>query len=564
MPLESVLPNARCGTPSSVVALVGAFMALGYVLPNHAPPWMSFWQESSVATALALLATATLLFEQRGSIGWRWPGLLVIPPIQFLSGLIPFLQTAWMPSLYLLGLLLALLTGAALERREPSLVLWLLLASVWLAAIVSVALQLYQWLALQPGVGTLWVYRAGGGRPAANLGQPNSLSTVIVLALLATYWLWRRTMIGASVAVPVAGYLLVGLALTQSRTGLLNALIVSAALLLWHRRRPAPGLTLSVLGLVIFLFAAFAGYSAISRHIGLPLDADLVGRAGVGSRPLAWRMFVEGILQRPVVGHGWGRSFLAQMNGALDHSPLHEVFLSAHNVLLELAFWSGLPMAVAFAVGLALWLQACARRIANEASMLLLLFVAVVLVHAMLEYPLAYAYFLLPVGLAAGALSQRVDLEPVCRSPAWVAAGLLVVATVAFGITARDYLRVEQSYRDLLYEKARIQSDIKGSPPDVVVLSSLRELIVFTRFVPRVGMSEAELSWMADVVSTHPGAAGFAKVALALALNGKAAEAQKWVDTLCSIFAEVQCAALAAEWSTTAERYPTLRVVVWP
>jgi hypothetical protein len=69
---------------------------------------------------------------------------------------------------------------------------------------------------------------------------------------------------------------------------------------------------------------------------------------------------------------------------------------------------------------------------------------------------------------------------------------------------------------------------------------------------------------MEDVVSTHPGAAGFAKLALALAMNGRSAEAQKWVDTLCSIFVDAQCAALAAEWSAAAERYPELRAVTWP
>jgi hypothetical protein len=53
-------------------------------------------------------------------------------------------------------------------------------------------------------------------------------------------------------------------------------------------------------------------------------------------------------------------------------------------------------------------------------------------------------------------------------------------------------------------------------------------------------------------------------LALALAMNGRAAEAQKWVDILCSVFTEAQCAALAAEWSAMAEKEPAVRVVVWP
>jgi hypothetical protein len=568
MHLESTIGSTGRVIPVFGLALAGALMVLAFLLPNHAPPWMSFWQECLMAMAVLLVVFA--LLGERRRVAWQWPelmvlGLLALPPIQFLSGRILFLQTAWMHSLYLLGLLVAMLAGAALARREPSQLLWLLLGPVWLASIVSVALQLYQWLALPPGAGTLWVYRAVGGRPSANLGQANALASVIVLGLLATYGMWWRDLLRPGAALAAAAYLLMGLVLTQSRTGLLNALIVAASLLLWHRSRPVPGLTRAMFALVILLCVAFVGYSAFSAQIGLPLDpAVAAGRASVGPRPLAWRIFAESVLQYPLFGHGWGQSFLAQMNGALDHPPLHRVFLSAHNLPLELAVWTGLPIALLVVVGLAVWLRACAMRIADERTLLLLLFVVVLLVHALFEYPLAYAYFLLPAGLAAGALSQRVGFKTIWHSPQWVIAGLVVVAAGALAVTVRDYLRVEQSYRDLLFEKARIQSEVQGEPPEVLVLTSLRELIVFSRRVPGSGMSETELSWMTDVVSTHPGAAGFAKVALALVMNGKAVEAQKWVDTLCSVFTEAQCAALAAEWSTTAEKHPEMRVVVWP
>ncbi len=568
---EPVMQRCRpgAGTPRIVVAMVGACLTLAYVLPNHAPPWQSFWHELFVAAALAGLALATLL-GRRHTRGWHWPdlvilGLLLIPPIQYLSGAIPFLQTAWMNSLYLLGLLLAMRTGVVCEVDKPTKVLWILLAAVWLAAIASVAMQWVQWLVMGPGESTLWLYRSAGGRPAANLGQPNSLASVIVLALLGTYALWRRALFSAVPALVVAAYLISGLALTQSRTGLLNAFLLGAALLLWHRRRPVPGLPLALTGLALLLAGAFVGYAAFGSQFSPGAAQDLSAtRATVGSRPMAWQLAVTSIGQHPWFGHGWGRSFVAQLDGALVRPALHEVFLSVHNLFLDLALWNGLPIAVGLAIGLLLWLRECVRRMEDETTLLLTLFVGVLLVHAMLEFPLTYAYFLLPAGVAMGALNQRIGLKVVWRAPAAVGAALLAAAVLGLALTVRDYLRVEQSYRDLLLEKARIISPVPGAPPDVLVLTSLRDLIVLSRVVPDVGMSASEISWMRDVASTHPGPGNFATLATALALNGQATEAQQWVDKLCRIFTEPQCAVMAEDWALRAQAEPELRAVHWP
>ena len=299
-----------------------------------------------------------------------------------------------------------------MERRQPAAVLSLLLAAIWLAAVVSVGLQFYQWLVLQPGESTAWVYSAIGGRPSANLGQANSVGTIIVIALLGTYWLWYRAAIGAALALAVATFLLMGLALTQSRTALLNALFIAASIYLWHRHRAGPRMTLSLLGLVVVLCVAFVGYSAIGRLAEQLPSLNLAAeRASAGARPLAWQVFADGVLQRPLGGYGWGQSFLAQVEVSLNHPPIHRVFLSAHNLLIDLALWSGLPIALLVLAVVAWWLRECIRRIEDEASMLLLLLIVVLLVHSLFEYPLAYAYFLLPAGLAAGALNQRMDFK---------------------------------------------------------------------------------------------------------------------------------------------------------
>lgn len=551
-----------------IVGTAMSLLALAYVVPNHAPPWMSFVQEAVAALALLIMA-ASVLVRVRGRTEWRAAecvvlALAAVPMLQFSLGQLAFLQTAWMHSLYLLGLLLALQAGSAMERRSPQQVLWALMLPVWLAAIVSVALQLTQWLVMEPGVGTLWVYRAVGARPAANLGQPNAVATLLVLGLLATFWMWQQAKLRAAVACGVAAYLLFGLAITQSRAGLLNALLVAAALLAW-RRGALRRSRLPVLALVGFLLAAFIAYPALSALVDRPLGGNgLADRTSADVRPLTWRLFLAAIGQMPLTGYGWGQAFAGQLAAALDHPALHRVFLSAHNIALDLALWSGIPLAITLLAAVVLWGLDCWRRAADEADLLLLLFIAVPLVHALFEYPLHYAYFLLPVGLAAGALNERLQFRPCWRLPAACSAALCVAGAVGFGVTVRDYLRVEESFRELLLEKARIERRVPVTVPDVWVLTSLRDLIVSSRLQPRADMPASELALMTRVLQVHPGATGFARLAEALVLNGQPAAAQQRVDLLCRIFDRAQCAALAADWREAARQQPALQAIRWP
>jgi hypothetical protein len=240
------------------------------------------------------------------------------------------------------------------------------------------------------------------------------------------------------------------------------------------------------------------------------------------------------------------------------------VLLSAHNLLLDLVLWNGIPLGLAVFAGLLLWLRTCQVRSKTEPARLLLLAIAILVVHAMFEYPLTYAYFLLPFGLLAGALGQRVNLAVVLQPRRWLTLTLLVCGLLGAGMTVRDYFRVEHSYRQLLFEKARIQLDDDRAPPDVLALTSLRDLIVYARMEPSAGMSGAQLDWMQRVMRAHPGAHGFAKLASALAINGRAAEAQHWVDQLCLIFLPAQCQIQAEAWRAAAKDSPELRAVQWP
>jgi hypothetical protein len=553
--------------PRVLSAVVTCLLALALVLPNHTPPWMSFMQEALAASALALLALACLVWPS-GRSAWRAPDLLafafvILIATQLATGQILFLQSAWMPTLYLVGFHLASQTGAVLERKAPGRVTAIVVVAFLIAGLASVALQAYQLLGSTPGSDPIWVYRyAGGGRPAANLGQPNLLATVQVLGALGAFWLWKRGSLSGVVAVILCVTSLAGIALTQSRTGLLNVWISVLMLTTWNTHDPKLRLILPGLGIVAT--ALFVGYMQFGDLLAVASGAGLADRGGgFGTRPFAWGLFTEAIGRQPLAGYGWGQAFAASLAVAPGYEALPELWLHTHNLLLDLAVWNGLPVALAAAAAMAVWLAQCVRGARDDGGRLLLLIVTVGLVHAMLEYPLSYAYVLLPMGLAAGALGERTQAAVVWRAPNWIAPMLVVLALAGMALTVRDYLRVEHTYRQLLLEKARIRVLDGRDPPDVVVLTSLRDLIAFSRLEPSANMSESQLTWMTAVVKTHPGAHGFAKLARATALNGRISEAQYWVDNLCRIFSTRQCRELAEEWDRWAEAEPQLRGVRW-
>jgi hypothetical protein len=550
-----------------LTGVVVGLSALALILPHHAPPWMFFLQELLAASALALLAIG-VLFGGRRTDDWRAPdllvlGLLVVVALQYALGLINTTQVAWIHALYLLALLLAIRCGAALEARSTDLGLAVLLLPALLAGIVSVGLQVYQWLFLAPGEGNIWVYRAVGGRMAANLGQPNLLATVHVIALLAAFWLWRIRHWPAVIVLGLAMLSMIGLALTQSRTGLINAWLVAASLLLWHRQDRTLRWVLPTLAmLVLALFVAVVLAGQWLAPISDPALAE--ARVSAGTRPAAWWMLMGASFQQPIFGYGWGQTFSAQLAAAPHHPSTGELYFSAHNLLLDLALWNGWPVALVVIGCMAAWLRACLRRCADDPARLMLLYLVVLLVHSMFEHPLTYAYFLLPFGLAAGMLSQRIGLPVIWRVGPWITLGMLAVALGAAALTTRDYLRVEHSYRQLMLEIARIDVGDDRAAPDVLVLDSLRDLIIFSRLTPSKGMSRTDLEWMTQVVRAHPGPYGFAKLAQALALNDRSAEAQDWVDQLCRIFLSAHCQTQAERWSEQADQSHALRSVRWP
>ena len=134
------------------LSLWACMLTIGWLLPNHYRPWLSFHSDAWVALTLSL-GSAAVIWRSREPMMWHRITLLValllcVPWLQYAFGMMPVIGNAWISSAYLLGLLLAMLIGARWELSSPGQLGDGLFLAIGIAAILSVSLQLQQWLQL--------------------------------------------------------------------------------------------------------------------------------------------------------------------------------------------------------------------------------------------------------------------------------------------------------------------------------------------------------------------------------------------------------------------------------
>jgi O-antigen ligase len=540
-------------------------LAFGWVLPNHQRPWTGFHSDAWIALAF-LVASASVFIRVREPLTWHritvLAALLVcIPGLQYAFDLVPLAGNAWISSAYLLGFLLALLTGARWEKFTPGQVADGLFLAIGIAAVLSVGLQLRQWLGLE-GL-ELWTMGGGPDRPFANLGQPNQLGTLLLWGLLAGAWGWRREHVGGWTVTILAIYLLFGVALTGSRTTWISVALLVAASWFWRRLWRNTRVVWVVSGLALY-FVVCVLVMGWWRSGSPGAELNDLARMSSEIRPLAWAVFLDAAWQHPFFGYGWNQTTLAQLAVAPEHPPLHIVFSYSHNLFLDLVLWCGIPLGLMVSAALLWWFWKRLRAVNNAENAILVLFLLVIAIHAMLELPLFYAYFLLPVGMVMGALNTRLGARPVIAMGRKLAIGLWLVTTALLALIIRDYARVESSYQTLFLEWSRIKITMPVGPPDVLLLTQWHDYIKFARVEPKSNLSDDELAWMRNITGLFPSGIILHKFATVLALNQRPEEAQLWLKRMCKTIPESECHAVKAIWARQSLKYPEIAAIPWP
>jgi hypothetical protein len=562
-------------------------LLLSWLNPLHIGPWISWHNEALAFAAGVLFLAAALRQCLRLQVALRvprsalaWLVLAGLAGLQALWGQIQFGGDALVISLYgglaFAGMVAGFNLSAGKEDSTEDAVknqaAWLvpLAAIVVVASAISSVLALVQtldvWEQLQ------WIARTYNlRRPGANLGQPNQLATLLLMGIVSLNYLYGQQRLHAWVAGLVLGLLIAGLGLTESRSGILGAAALLAFMVVNRKRALAAQPVWPAVAGFVFLLLCFRVLPWLSHYVqqgGLEQGVPLAANLSVGSRLTIWPQLLEASFLHPWWGWGLHQTPMAH-NAVLHQYPVGEAFTFAHCIVLDLVLGLGYPLALAVVGIFAYWFIQRCRGIARSADATAWYGMAMLiplLVHSLLEFPFAYAYFLLPVAVVVGVMEARLFPHKSFAIP-WQYASLAHVCFVGVLLwSVWEYLAAEEDFRVARFEALRIGKVAADyQRPNLLLLTQLQAALNAIRVKPAPGMDAASIDNARKAALRYTWPATQNRYALTLALNGNPDEAVRQLQVLRAMHGEKSYQSIKASWKTLAEEtHPQLKTLALP
>ncbi len=520
--------------------LAALLLALAWLQPHSYYPIPGFHKEAWVANWFAAaLVILSLGRHQRAAwspISCVFLALSLWVWIQFALDVYPSGGQALMISTTLLACGLLIEESRALQAKDPTLVLDVLMLSFGIAALVSVSILLVQLLQIQIGRSFDWfvwiINPQEGARPAANVGQPNHLATLLSFAMVAGLWALHRRLWGRVVLMLYVVLIAIGLGIVQSRSGLLQASWLVLVAFIWRRALGGRAVWMALTLALLLQAMTFALLSDVTQAIldsssGRNLTALNEDAARLRIYGLAW----EGVLAKPWLGWGIQELHFMQWHLATSDNAIGMYITLAHNLLLDLALWLGVPLALAVISVLGYCLIGAAKRTVTVPAVLSLMCVGAMLIHAMVELPHWLPSMLLPAIVLLGVLLHETSPKTIGLPWAGLRIFLASVVFLVASLSWFDYLRLEENFRNFRAEQNGLLR-IPVEPPPTWVMHHLADNLRMTRMVGRSKTSEADLAWMESVVKSGPSYGVLFTYITSLALAGRAQEAELWMRRL--------------------------------
>ncbi|HEY4068850.1 MAG TPA: Wzy polymerase domain-containing protein [Burkholderiaceae bacterium] len=337
-----------------------------------------------------------------------------------------------------------------------------------------------------------WVARTYvPGRAVGNMRQPNHLSSLLVWATIASVWLAEIGVLKRWLGALLGALFIFVIVLSASRTGTVSIVLLAVWALLDKRLSRPTRLLLLLAPVAYGVFwlgtSAWADYShqLFGGETRFTTKGDISSsRWGIWSNTLAL------IRMHPWFGVGFGEFNFAWTLTPFPGRPV-AFFDHTHNLILQFAVELGLPLAALVLALFGAALVSAWRAAQDSTRRAALVMVLMILLHSLLEYPLWYAYFLLPAAFAFGlCLGPPADEARPLDAPAGaampasgtrpllVAAMLLMLGGLASVV---DYSRV-----------VAIFAPAEGAPPLAQRIADGRRSVFFSHQADYAAATTAE------------------------------------------------------------------------
>lgn len=544
------------GDPFSLGLYLRLFFALfivaSYLQPFHSPPWTGAISNGLFVFAGLLVILAAWRTNGEPALSFSWADWLTGLALTVHSVWFAFTTTNRSIAPYVLVLAVAFLCYKLTRNRKDLLLT--LLAGIAVSAVLTAFLSGGQWLGVWdsfPGR-FLWIADAlPGSVLSGNLSQPNNTGSLLVWGLISIVMLEAQVngrVMPRYLAQPLAAlvttsvlFVAVAAALTHSRTASLEILFVTALIYFYRRQCGQRVMALIFLGFSAHWLTVFFLPEIKDLLFDIPSAGVFNGKTMVdGARVYAYETFFKAIWHQPFLGYGLGgitSAFLA--NAPLDRG-MGVYFGHTHNLILDLLVCFGVPLGGWIAYQLARFFVLTLPKVKSLAEIAALAMISTLLIHAMLELPQHYAYFLIPLGILCAQLPPPAPIKTYKVAKGWLLTAIVGLATL-FALLSIEYLRLEQDIRS-----GRLQLAVTGraSPPSderTYFLNELKNANVMIRTPAVAGMTAAQLALFEATIQQFPMRPFFDKYSLALELNGRTEDANRWRTLGCAIYRIKPC-----------------------
>lgn len=461
-------------------------------------PVVSFVSDFIAFVNLLCLLLFISLFIRKATVSRLFLFLVAlsfIPVIQWFFGVIFFKGDAFLAFAYLVATALAVFCGDNLSVNYRNKSLYFFALTFLCIGVINVFFAWTQMLSLEY-LGS-WIRNSTSSRAYGNIGQPNLFASVLMMSLLSVLYLFESRQCRRGLFWLMSLLILSGMVLAQSRT----TIVVGLAVAVWYTLScKQMSFRVKWFDIILLMIA----YWLLQWGIGELLVSQGGALREISSTDNArwslWQGMWQAVVDGPLWGYGWTQAGVAQV---LVDAPFDSIAYSehSHNLFLDLLVWNG-PILGAGVIS-AIIFVACQRvKICKSIEQwIMLAIIGAIFIHSMLEYPIEYAFFLLPVGFLLGLGRDTSQREITLRLSKWFTLPLLSLFVVILVVVGRDYQTITDEYKQAVFENMGMRGvDVpENKIPQVVLLDQWAGLVGAMRVDPDELKTPEQIEWARQV-----------------------------------------------------------------